>query len=63
MDKQKYIEKMRKLIEEEKKKAIVEISDEEFIQVQHTLNSLRDLKTQELLMKNVIEDEKAEESV
>ena len=58
MNKEKYVEVMKEAIERNKKQIIEEIEKNEFVPAQHTLNHLRDLNTQKILMEKIINDER-----
>lgn len=58
MNKEKYIEAMAEAIERNKKQIIQEIEKNEFVPAQHTLNNLRDLSTQKLLMEQIVRYER-----
>lgn len=58
MNKEKYVEAMNEAIERNKKQIIKEIEKNEFVPAQHTLNHLRDLNTQKILMERIISDER-----
>lgn len=58
MNKEKYVEVMKETIERNKKQIIEEIERNEFVPAQHTLNHLRDLNTQKILMEQIISYER-----